>query len=181
MSRRILNDGRPLVVESESARIGRGPWARLFAGAAVPDEGSSSAERGRALARSGAVHTVGVGPGKLSARVAGDDDEYTATISADPVPPRIWAAIVRAARGNGSLEAGVEGRQQSMQLAHLMTVDWEEPLVPPTRAVRQVCTCPVTGACEHLAALAYVIADAIDRDPSLLLHWRGCVAIDDSP
>jgi hypothetical protein len=170
----VLNDGRPVVVESDSDRIGRGPWARLLAAAAVPDESSPTAERGRALARGGAVHTVRVARGELSAVVADGGEEHTTTIAAEPMPSRIWAAIVRSARGNGPLEAGVEGRQQSMHLAHLMTVDWEEPLVPPARALRQACTCPAAGACEHLAALAYVVAHAIDRDPSLLLRFRDC-------
>jgi hypothetical protein len=60
-----------------------------------------------------------------------------------------------------------------------MTVDWEEPLIPPSRAVRRSCTCPDAdrhGACKHVTALAYVVADAVDRDPSLLLEWRGCTA-----
>ena len=30
-------------------RLGKGPWARLLASAVLPDEGSSLAERGRAL------------------------------------------------------------------------------------------------------------------------------------
>jgi hypothetical protein len=60
-----------------------------------------------------------------------------------------------------------------------MTVDWEEPLIPPGRSVRRSCTCPdadYNGACKHVIALAYVVADAIDTDPSLLLTWRGCTA-----
>ena len=65
----VLDDGRPLVVSTEQERIGRGPWARLFASAVVGDESSSSAERGRALARAGAVHTLAVDEGMLSARV----------------------------------------------------------------------------------------------------------------
>ena len=28
--------------------------------------------------------------------------------------------------------------------------------------------------CKHVAAVAFVVADAIDSDPSLLLRWRGC-------
>ena len=30
--------------------------------------------------------------------------------------------------------------------------------------------------CEHLAALAYAFAREIDRDPAMLLRWRGCEA-----
>jgi hypothetical protein len=179
----VLDDGRPVIVDSDSDRIGRGPWARLLAAAAVPDESSSTAERGRSLARGGAVHTVRIARGELSALVADGDDEYAPTIAAEPVRPRIWTAIVRSARGNGPLEAAVKGRKQSVQLEHLMTVDWEEPLVPPARAVRRACTCPAPGECEHVAALAYVVAHAIDRDPSLLLRFRACESAqqEDSP
>jgi uncharacterized Zn finger protein len=170
----VLDDGRPLAVTTERDRIGQGPWARLFATAVVADEGSSSAEAGRALARSGSVHTVAVTEGLLSARVEADGEEFAAEIAAAPVPPRIWAAASRSARGNPQVEAGVAGRAQSVQLEHVMTVDWEEPLVPASRSLRRACSCGRPGTCAHLAALAYVLADRIDRDPSLLLRWRGC-------
>jgi uncharacterized Zn finger protein len=170
----ILNEGRPVVVSSDRNRIGTGAWARLFATAVVPDEGSSTAELGRALARGGNVHTVSVAEGTLAADVAtGISGDHHVTISAEPVSPRVWSAISRFARGNRVLEAGVEGREQSVHLEHLMTEDWNEPLIPRTQALRSTCTCGVR-ACEHVAALAYVMANEIDRDPSLLLRWRGC-------
>jgi len=173
----VLDDGRPIVIESERDRIGTGPWARLFASAVVPHEGSSDAERGRRLARAGAVHTVTVAEGELG----GDVEEHTATIAAEPVPVRIWTAIVRAASRNASLAAAIEGRAQSVQLEHTMTVDWEEPLVPAGRSLSRSCTCG-RDACEHVAALAFVVASEIDRDPGLLLRWRGCVErVEDEP
>ena len=170
----ILDDGRPLAVTTERERIGQGPWSRLFATAAVGDEGSSSAEAGRALARAGSVHTVAVAEGVVSGRIEDDGEEHAAEIAADPVPPRIWAAAIRSARGNPQVEAAVAGRSQSVQLEHVMAVDWEEPLVPPTRSLRRSCSCGQPGICAHLAALAYVLADRIDREPPLLLKWRGC-------
>lgn len=170
----VLDDGRPLVVSSERERIGQGPWARLLATAVVPDERSSSAERGRALARGGAVHTVAVDTGTLSARVEDEGREHAVELVAEPVPPRIWAAASRSARAHPQLEAAVAGRAQSVQLEHVMAVDWEEPLVPPTPSLRRSCSCGAPAPCAHLAALAYVLADRIDREPSLLLRWRGC-------
>jgi uncharacterized Zn finger protein len=151
-------------------RIGKGPWARLLASAVLPDEGSSLAERGRALVRLGAVRDLIVTTGVVTGRV-GDCD---VTIGAEPVPPRIWAAMTRSARGNGQLETAVEGREQSVHLEYLMTADWEQPLVPRTTALARHCTCGGAGGCEHLAALAYAFAQEIDRDPSILLRWRGC-------
>jgi hypothetical protein len=170
---KILDDGRPLLVSTERDRIGRGPWARLFATAVVGDESSSVAERARTLARIGRVHTVAVAEGVLSGRVDDGGAEHEVEIAAERVPPRIWAAVRRSARDSPQIEAAVAGRAQSVQLEHVMAVDWEEPLVPPSRALKRTCDCG-SPRCAHVAALAYVVADRIDREPSLLLRWRGC-------
>lgn len=151
--------------------IGRGPWARLFATSVVPDESSSVAEQGRQLAE--AVEDLVVAAGRLSARVG----EAEVTLAADPVPPRIWTALARSARTNPQLVAAMEGRAQSVHLEHLMTLDWERPLVPRRRELRRSCTCG-RDACEHLAAVGYAFAREIDRDPSALLRWRGVDAVE---
>jgi len=153
-------------------RLGRAPWARLVVTAVLPDEGSSLAERGRVLVEEESVQDLVVAAGAVTARVGRCD----VTIGAQPVPPRIWAAMTRYARSNTQLEAAVEGRAQSVQLEHLMTTDWEQPLVPRTSALALECTCGREGVCEHLAALAYAFAREIDRDPAMLLRWRGCEA-----
>ncbi len=176
----VLKEGRPIFVSGDGDRIGRGPWARWLATSVVADEGSPRAERGRILARTGHVHTVAVAEREITARVIGSTGaEYRVALAADSVSPRIWAAVIGSPRGRTLFEAAAAGREQSLQLEHVMTVDWEEPLIPPGRSIRRSCTCPDAdrgGACKHVIALAYVVADAIDEDPSLLLEWRGCTA-----
>jgi len=172
----ILDDGRPITVESDHDRIGRGAWARLFASAIVGDEGSTLAERARTLARDGGVHTVSIERGELSAEV----ERCFVTLRAAPVPPRIWSAVVRSARTE-SLQAGVEGREQSVHLEHTMRFEWDEPLIPDRAGLHRECSCHGGASCEHIAALAYVVADQIDRDPSLLLLWRGCETAPEPP
>ena len=176
----VLNDGQPIFVEGDGERIGHGPWARWLATSVVPDEGSLRAERGRVLARTGHVHSVSVEEGEITARVIGSGGaEYRVGLAADRVAPRVWAAVIGSPRGRTLFEAAAAGREQSLQLEHVMTVDWDEPLIPPVRSVRRSCTCPdaeFSGACKHVVALGYVIAAAIDGDPSLLLEWRGCRA-----
>jgi len=160
-----------------SERMGRGPWARLFASAVVPDEGSAVAQRGRTLVEAGDVYELEIAAGKVSARVG----TCTVGVSAAPVPPRIWTAVARFARGNRPLEAGVSGRAQSVHLEHLLTVDWDAPLVPRRDAIDRSCSCDRGGICEHVVALAYAVAQEIDRDPSVLLRWRGCGAAETEP
>jgi SWIM zinc finger len=178
VTRRVLNDGGPVLVEAEGDRIGRGPWARWLASAVVPDEASTRAERGRELARDAAVRDVTIEPGAVTAWVRGSrGSEYAVSLRAEPIPRRLWASIARASRGRAHLEPGVEGRAQSIHLAHAMDVEQGMPLVPPSREIRRSCTCPDAereSVCKHMAAVAFVVAEAIDDDPRVLLAWRGC-------
>jgi hypothetical protein len=183
MSSVSLGDGGPLSVVGEDDRIGEGPWARWLASAVVPDESSARAERGRELARSGAVHAVVVAPGSIAARVTGSTgDDYVVTIEAATIPESVWREVARGARGRPLLEPGVEGTGQSIHLAHLLETERREPLVPASRRIRSACTCPDRTdwgmTCKHIAAVAFVVADALDRDPSLLLRWRGCEPVE---
>ena len=174
----LLNDGEPVVVEMDHDPIGTGPWARLVASSIVPDEGSARAERGRDLARAGMVSGVAVAEGAVRARVSGSSgSDYTVSIETPSLPSRAWVDAVRAARERRALEPGVEGTGQSVHLVHYLETELREPLVPPARRIRTSCTCPdrdYASVCKHVAALAFVLADAIDSDPSLLLRWRGC-------
>jgi hypothetical protein len=175
----LVEDGRPLTVEDDGGeRIGAGPWARWLASAVVPDESSPRAHRGRALARAGAVDSVTLAAGVVTARVTGSTgNRYAVSIEAAPVPARAWLEATRAVRGRPALAAAVAGRTQSVHLGHLMTTEHGVSLAPSPAAVRRSCTCPdsdFSGACKHVAAVAFAVADAVDRDPTLFLRWRGC-------
>ena len=175
---RTLENGLPVFVVDGDDRIGAGPWARWLASSVVPDESSARAERGRELARVGAVSRVTVTAGTASAVVASSSGgSYDVRLDAPTLPAHVWATAVREARGNSILLPGVEGSAQSVHLAHLLETQLEQPLVPPPRRIRRSCSCPDAErapVCKHVAAVAFVLADAIDGDPSLLLAWRGC-------
>lgn len=175
---RVLNEGQPVFVPDDGDRIGRGAWARWLATSVIPDESSARAERGRMLARTGHLHGVTVEMARINAVATGSTGaEYRVQLEAEPVAPRVWAAVIGSPRGRTLFEAAAAGHEQSLQLEHVMTVDWEEPLIPPSRSLRRSCTCPdseFSGTCKHVIALGYVVAAAIDDDPSILLEWRGC-------
>jgi uncharacterized Zn finger protein len=181
-ARILVEDGRALAVEDDGERIGAGPWARWLASAVVPDESSARAQRGRMLARSGAVDAVALSAGSIAGRVTGSTGNlYDVSITAAPVPARTWQETLRAVRGRPQLAPAMQGRVQSVQLAHLMTTELGASLAPASVAVRRSCTCPdgaFVGACKHVAAVAFALADAVDRDPSLFLRWRGCEPVE---
>ena len=167
----VLDDGRPLVVATERSGSARARGRACSPAPPSPTRARRSAERGRSLARDGSVHTVEVAVGTLRAAVEDDAREHAVEIAAEPVPPRIWAAASSSACGNPQLEAAVAGRGQSVQLEHVMAVDWEEPLVPGVQALRRSCTCGA-WAVRTSPRASPTFADWIDREPALLLRWR---------
>ena len=123
-----------------------GPWARAFL-AALPD-GVGHQEV------SDTVSGLRIESSLITARV----DGRQVTLSAQPIPPGVWAAIA----------AQVTPDRQSLELAQLLEHMWEEPLVPE-ELVR-------IGADEDVAAVAGAVAAEIERDPSTLLRFRGYAA-----
>jgi hypothetical protein len=143
-----------------TVHVGKGPWARAFAAAVAVEDDTPAV----------VSESLRLEPGLITAHV----DGCAVTISAATVPARIWAAMTGYARNRGALERAVKGEAQSVQLEHLMTQDWDEPLVPRPDAILRTCSCDAGGTCEHVAAVARAVVDEIDRDPATLLRWRGC-------
>jgi hypothetical protein len=144
----------------------RGPWARSVL-LAVAGEAAAFAR----------VDSLEVEPGRVTAQVG----ECTVLLVTARVPPRIWSAMSRYARGLGQLEAAAAGRVQSAHFDQLMDEDWGEPLVPRPPQIVRSCTCDEGADCEHVAAAGVAFADEIDRDPALLLRWRGCGEVEPGP
>jgi len=136
-----------------------GPWSRSFIATVA-----GNAERPELE-----VEDLRIEPGKISARVDGCE----VTLTAAPIPQRIWTALHRYAQGMGQLEDAVDGRIQSVHLEHLLEEDWDEQLIPRPRAIAQACECDVGAGCEHVVALAYTFADDVERSPGVVLRWRG--------
>jgi uncharacterized Zn finger protein len=136
-----------------------GPWSRSFIAAVA-----GNAERPDLV-----VEDLQIEPGVISARVDGCE----VTLTAAPIPQRIWTAMTRYAKGMGQLEDAVEGKVQSVHLEHLLEEDWGEQLVPRPRAIAQACSCDLGSTCVHAVATAYRVADELEVSAHVLLRWRG--------
>ena len=170
MSRDRPERRRTIAVDAHgTGRIGAGAWARLVASAIVPDEGSARAERGRELARAGAVSEVIVAD-RHDPRPGSRVERLGATRSPSRRPrslPRVGRGGARCAESSRARDRR-GGTSQSVHLALFLESELHDPLVPPTRRIRTSCTCPDhdrAPVCKHVAALAFVVADAIDPDP----------------
>jgi uncharacterized Zn finger protein len=130
--------------------------------------------RGRSYARSGAILTLDVAPGVVSASVQGGravpyetrvtlrafrDDEWERLL--DVVSARIAHA---AALLDGELPAELVADVAAAGLS----------LLPEPGTLSFRCTCPDWGdPCKHAAAVCFLVADLLDNDPFELLLLRG--------
>jgi hypothetical protein len=143
-----------------------GPWSRSFIAAVA----------GRAERPELEVTNLRIDPTTIRAQVEG----CGVTLTASPISPRMWSSMARYAEGMGQLEEAVEGRIQSVHLEHLLEEDWDEQLIPRTRAITQTCECDEDPPCDHTAAVAHAVADEIERSPRTLLRWRGVAGTADT-
>ena len=130
--------------------------------------------RGRGYARSGAVLSMTVNVGEVRASVQGTRrTPYAVTVKVRAFTKKQWERVLDVV---------------SAQLAHAAALlDGELPpelvadvesaglsLLPGPGDLRLRCTCPDwADPCKHAAAVSYLVADALDRDPFQLLLLRG--------
>lgn len=171
--RRAAKGGIP--ARSRRGEIGESWWAKRFLDALKAVADTSRLGRGRSYARTGQVMELRVHPGRVTARVQGSRAEpYAVRLDLKPFSDAQWA------RAEGELAA------QALYLAALlageMPRDVEEAFAAaglslfPSKPdeLRTDCSCPDwANPCKHVAAVYYILAEAFDDDPFLVLAWRG--------
>ncbi|WP_137725547.1 SWIM zinc finger family protein [Prescottella subtropica] len=146
----------------------RGWWGRALLDVLerVGDPGRIA--RGRTYARGGRVLALDVTAGRVTADVQGSQlAPFTATLTLRTLDDVHTAELLDTIRSTpGTLAALVSGTVPQT-LAPMLLPDGG-------RELDFDCTCPDPAwPCRHVAALAYVLADHLDRDPTTLLIVRG--------
>lgn len=171
--RRAARDG--IRARSTRGEIGETWWSRRFIEALKQLADASRLTRGRSYARSGQVMDLRVEPGAVTAKVQGSAARpYSVRIHLAPFKDHEWArveealaeqAVFLAALLSGEMPKDVEQAFEAAGLS-LFPSDPEE--------LRSDCSCPDwMNPCKHVAATYYILAEAFDTDPFLVLTWRG--------
>ncbi|MFI5839582.1 SWIM zinc finger family protein [Catenuloplanes sp. NPDC051500] len=161
-----------LKARSQRGAIGEQWWSRHFIEIleGICDPGRLA--RGRAYARKGQVLSLSVAPGTVTSEVQGSRPKpYKVTITIQRYDESRWDAI--------SSELASQALYRAKLLAGEMPTEIVEvfdalgaPLFPAELDME--CSCPDWGfPCKHLSAALYLLAEAFDDDPFLVLAWRG--------
>ncbi len=158
-----------------SERFGTTWWGRLWITALekLGDDFENRLPRGKKYAEEGAVSHFTVSPGEIQAKVHGRKT-YNVTLGLPAMTPSQWTKaldrIHQESRFVANLLAG--------EMPHGLDDTFREsgsslyPRVP--KELQTHCDCPDwANPCKHVAAVCYIMAEALDRDPWLLFDLRG--------
>ena len=171
---------KPLPAEGIRAKSRRGAigdtwWSQRFIGILEGFELGGRLARGRNYARRGQVLELSVEPGAVRARVQGSRaTPYAVAIRLRALPEKDWARVEAALASRavflakllaGEMPADIEEAFAACRLSLFPAAD---------KDLKTSCTCPDwSNPCKHIAATYYLLAEAFDDDPFLILAWRG--------
>ncbi len=130
--------------------------------------------RGRTYARAGRAHDLSIKNGKVEAKVTGSRAPYSISIELPRLSDSTWIAAIAFMAQRAEFSALLLNAEMPRQIDEAFATT-SASLFPKTRAeLVTSCDCPDYGdPCKHVAAVHYVLGDALDRDPFLLFELRG--------
>jgi uncharacterized Zn finger protein len=130
--------------------------------------------RGRTYARAGRAHDFVIKGGHVKAKVTGSRAPYAISIELLQLSDATWQAAIAVMAQKAEFSALLLNGEMPREIDDAFQAA-RASLFPNTRAdLRTSCDCPDYGdPCKHVAAVHYVLGDALDRDPFLLFELRG--------
>ncbi|MGW6783273.1 SWIM zinc finger family protein [Streptomyces sp. NPDC054987] len=145
-------------------------WLRALEDSALDGE---QVRLGRRVARSGAVGTVSVRPGGLTAIVRDrDGTAHRTDVLVQEFSQAEWDRLLGLAAAESGYIAALLDREVPPELAEDAAAAGVE-LLPGIGDLDPRCDCGEWDHCPHTAALCYQVARLLDQDPFVLLLLRG--------
>ena len=131
--------------------------------------------KGRAYARDGHVHDLKIIAGKVSATVSDDElESFAVSLNLEVFEPRAWQQIMHAMSQQALFAAQLLNGEMPRDIDRLFR-NFGKSLFPvSSHDIDADCSCDDwSSPCKHVAAVHYVLGEALDRDPFLLFELRG--------
>lgn len=170
-SRPIEVDGG-IAVRAKRGKIGEQWWSRRFVDVLERVCDGGRLARGRSYARKGQVMDFALAAGRVTARVQGSRPQpYAVTIDIIAFGETQWTELTEALGSRALYRAALLAGEMPHEIVDVFA-DHGLPLFPDELDIR--CSCPDWSVpCKHGSAVLYVLAEAFDDDPFLVLAWRG--------
>jgi uncharacterized Zn finger protein len=175
---RFFEGGKPIQVDggiavrAKRGKIGEQWWSRRFVDILEGICDGGRLARGRTYARKGQVIGFELTAGRVRGRVQGSRAEpYQVTITISAYDDAEWTRIEEALAAQALYRAALLAGEMPHEIIDVFD-SLDRPLFPSRLDMN--CSCPDWSVpCKHASAVLYVLAEAFDDDPFLVLAWRG--------
>ena len=160
---------------SRRGTIGEQWWSRRFITVLESFGMRGRLTRGRHYARRGQVVEFELSTGVVAAYVQGSRERpYRVRIQVLPLTTAQWRQVEDELAARALYRAKLLAGEMPAEIEEVFA-DCGTPLFPRSaRDMEMSCSCPDWEVpCKHLAATCYMLAEAFDDDPFLMLAWRG--------
>lgn len=172
--------GAPIAADGIRARTARGSigehwWSRRFIDLLETFADQTRLRRGRSYARRGQVLGLRVEPYEVTAHVQGSEYEpYEVAIGIDVIDGADWRAIEADLAGRAVFRARLLAGEMPPEIESVFAAHGISLFPESAEDLHLMCSCPDWGdPCKHAAAVLYLLAEAFDTDPFLVLTWNG--------
>jgi uncharacterized Zn finger protein len=162
-------------VQSNRSGFARKWWSRQWLLILETFQIGARLGRGRSYAYAGQVASLELEAGRICARVQGGDaSAYDCEIGCAVLTPHQQEQVLRELRKRPLLLAELLVRELPKAVDALFAAAGQ-PLLPGQRSdLKTSCSCPDrVNPCKHLAAVFFLLIEAFDQDPLLMLALRG--------
>lgn len=175
---KFFEGGRPIEVDggiavrAKRGQIGERWWSRRFVDVLEQICDGGRLARGRAYARKGQVMDFQLSAGTVTARVQGSRPQpYEVTIAITAFDETLWTDVTESLGARALYRAALLAGDMPREILDVFA-EHGQSLFPDRLDIR--CSCPDWSVpCKHGSAVLYVLAEAFDDDPFLVLAWRG--------
>jgi uncharacterized Zn finger protein len=160
---------------SRRGQIGESWWSARFVAILESLGMGPRLGRGRAYARAGQVLDLTVAPGTVSAGVQGSRARpYRVRIGLACFPEAEWTVVESALAARALYSAKLLAGEMPREIEEVFASCGLSLFPERARDLAMSCSCPDWAVpCKHVAATFYLLAEAFDSDPFLVLAWRG--------
>ena len=157
------------------AKYGSTWWGKQWLNALERIDNSNRLPRGRAYAGNGSVRSIEIGTNEIVAKVKGSAPKpYNVTISVPSFTTGQKEALADALSKNAFILSKILNRELPQELLEIGSTAGVDLFPRSWRDVKMNCSCPDYAVpCKHIAAIIYLIANEIDRNPFLVFSLHG--------
>ena len=168
---RTIKNG--IVLEDTTGK--RNWWTEKWLELVEKLESGNRLTQGRTVAKNGQVIYIKIQKGFIFAKVQGDRlKPYQVRIEANKISEKIWGEILTDISANAFLVSKLYTADLPEKIAEMFAARNTSLIPLMEQDLRAGCTCADwANPCKHSAAVLYIIADMIEKDPLLLFKLRG--------